>query len=59
MITLKINNNHPQYPIIEKEIKPQENCKQFVQLITQPNSKETFLNTIDKYFSKNGILRLK
>ena len=48
MVALKINNNHPQYPSIEKEIEPQENCKQIVQLITQPNSKETFLNTIDK-----------
>ena len=37
-----MNNNHPQYPIIEKEIEPQENCKQIVQLIAQPNSKETF-----------------
>ncbi len=54
MITLKINNNHPQYPIIEKEIEPQENCKQIVQLITQPNFKEIFIN-LDE--SKEVVLR--
>jgi hypothetical protein len=54
MIALKINNNHPQYPIIEKEIEPQENCKQIVQLITQPNFKEIFIN-LDE--SKEVVLR--
>jgi hypothetical protein len=59
MIALKINNNHPQYPIIEKEIEPQENCKQIVQLITQPNSKETFLNTIDKILFQKWYTEIK
>ena len=59
MITLKINNNHPQYPIIEKKIEPQENCKQIVQLITQPNSKETFLNTIDKILLQKWYTEIK
>ena len=49
MITLKINNNNnPQYPSIENEVELEENCKQITQLITQPNFKETFLNTIDE-----------
>ena len=59
MIALKINNNHPQNPIIEKEIEPQENCKQIVQLITQPNSKETFLNTIDKILFQKWYTKIK
>jgi hypothetical protein len=59
MITLKINNSHPQYPIIEKVIEPQENCKQIVQLITQPNSKETFLNTIDKILFQKWYTEIK
>jgi hypothetical protein len=50
MITLKMNNNNnnPQQSSIENEVEPEENCKQIVQLITQPTFKETFLNTIDK-----------
>ena len=48
MVTLKINNNHPQNSSIENEVEPEENCKQIAQLITQPTFKETFLNTIDK-----------
>jgi hypothetical protein len=48
MVTLKINNNHSQNSSIENEVEPEENCKQIVQLISQPTSKETFLNTIDK-----------
>jgi hypothetical protein len=49
MVTLKINNNNnSQHPSTENEVEPEENCKQIVQLITQPNFKETFLNTIDK-----------
>jgi hypothetical protein len=59
MIALKINNNHPQYPIIEKEIEPQENCKQIVQLITQPNSKEIFLNKIDKILFQKWYTEIK
>ena len=59
MIALKINNRHPQYPIIEKEIEPQENCKQIVQLITQPNSKETFLNTSDKILFQKWYTKIK
>jgi hypothetical protein len=43
MVTLKINNNHPQNPNIENKVEPEENCKQIVQLTTQPNFKETFL----------------
>jgi hypothetical protein len=48
MVTLKINNNHSQNSSIENEVEPEENCKQIVQLISQPTFKETFLNTIDK-----------
>jgi hypothetical protein len=48
MVTLKINNNNSRHPSIENEVEPEENCKQIVQLITQPTFKETFLNTIDK-----------
>jgi hypothetical protein len=51
MATLKINNNNNiQHPSIENESEPEpgENCKQIVQSISQPNFKETFLNTIDK-----------
>ena len=49
MVTLKINNNNnPQHPSIENEVELEENSKQIAQLITQPNFKETFLNTIDK-----------
>ena len=48
MVTLKMNNNHSQNSSIENEVEPEENCKQIVQLISQPTSKETFLNTIDK-----------
>jgi hypothetical protein len=48
MVTLKINNNHSQNSSIENEVEPEENCKQIVQLISQPTLKETFLNTIDK-----------
>ena len=59
MIALKINNSHPQYPIIEKEIEPQENCKQVVQLITQLNSKETFVNEIDKILFQEGLIPTK
>ena len=59
MIALKINNIHPQYPILEKEIEPQENCKQIIQLITQPNSKETFLNTIDKILFQKWNTEIK
>ena len=59
MIALKINNSYPQHPIIKEEIKPQENCKQIIQLITQPHSKESFVNTIDKILFQNGIVRLK
>ena len=59
MIALKINSIHPQYPILEKEIEPQENCKQIIQLITQPNSKETFLNTIDKILFQKWNTEIK
>ena len=48
MVTLKINNNHSQNSSIENEVEPEENCKQIVQLISQPTFKETFINTIDK-----------
>jgi hypothetical protein len=48
MVTLKMNNNHSQNSNKENEVEPEENCKQIVQLITQPTFKETFLNTIDK-----------
>jgi hypothetical protein len=48
MTTLKINNNNPQQSSIENEVEPEENCKQIVQLITQPTFKESFLNSIDK-----------
>ena len=49
MVTLKMhNNNNPQQSSIENEVEPEENCKQIVQLITQPTFKKTFLNTIDK-----------
>ena len=48
MATLKINNNNPQQSSIENEVVPEENCKQIVQLITQPTFKESFLNSIDK-----------
>jgi hypothetical protein len=49
MVTLKINNNNnSRHPSIENEVEPEENCKQIIQLITQPTFKETFLNTIDK-----------
>ena len=45
MVTLKINNNdNLQHPSIQNELEPEENCKQIVQLISQPNFKETFLN---------------
>ena len=46
MVTLEINNNHSQNSSIENEVEPEENCKQIVQLISQPSFKETFLNTI-------------
>jgi hypothetical protein len=59
MIALKINNSHPQYPIIEKQIEPQENCKQAVQLITQPNSEEIFVNTIDKILFQKWYTEIK
>ena len=52
MVMLKINNNHPQNPNIENKVELEENCKQIVQLTTQPNFKETFLNTIDKILTK-------
>jgi hypothetical protein len=42
------NNNHSQNSSIENEVEPEENCKQIVQLITQPTFNETFLNTTDK-----------
>jgi hypothetical protein len=49
IVTLKINNNdNSQNSSIENEVEPEENCKQIVQLISLPTSKETFLNTIDK-----------
>ena len=32
MVVLKINNNNPQYPSIENEVKPQENYKQIALL---------------------------
>jgi hypothetical protein len=43
-----MNNNHLQDSNIENEVKPEENCQQIVQSITQPTFKENFLNTIDK-----------
>ena len=49
MVTLKINNNNNlQHPSIENEVEQEENCSKIVQLISQSNFKETFLNTIDK-----------
>jgi hypothetical protein len=41
MVTLKMNNNHSENSSIENEVEPEENCKQIVQLISQPTSKET------------------
>jgi hypothetical protein len=59
MIALKINNSYPQHPIIKEEIKPQENCKHIVQLITQPNSKESFINTTDKILFQKWYIEIK
>jgi hypothetical protein len=59
MIALKINNSYPQHPINKEEIKPQENCKQIVQLITQPNSKESFVNKIDKILFQKWYTEIK
>ena len=59
MIALKINNSYPQHPINKEEIKPQENCKQIVQLITQPNSKENFVNIIDKILFQKWYTKIK
>ena len=53
------NNNNPQYPSIENEVEPQENCKQIAQLITQPNFKETFLNIIDKILFQKWSTEVK
>ena len=58
MVILKINNNHPQNSNVENEVEPEKNCKQIAHLISQPNFKETFLNTIDKILFKNGTLKL-
>jgi hypothetical protein len=60
MITLKINNNNNlQHPSIENEVESEENCKQIAQLITQPNFKETFLNTIDKILFQKWYTKVK
>jgi hypothetical protein len=59
MVTLKINNNHSQNSSIENEVEPEENCKQIVQLISQPTFKETFLNTIDKMIFQKWYTEVK
>jgi hypothetical protein len=59
MVILKINNNHPQNSNVENEVEPEENCKQIAHLITQPNFKETFLNTIDKILFKKWYTKVR
>jgi hypothetical protein len=59
MVTLKIDNNHSQNSSIENEVEPEENCKQIVQLISQPTFKETFLNTIDKMIFQKWYTEVK
>ena len=59
MVILKINNNHPQNSNVENEVEPEENCKQIAYLISQPNFKETFLNTIDKILFQKWYTKVR
>ena len=59
MVILKINNNHPQNSNVENEVEPEKNCKQIAHLISQPNFKETFLNTIDKILFQKWYTKVR